>query len=98
MFPIFILILSCATMSFNSTTNLVYTTDHAYNVPTCVSDIKVMRSEEEVLNYIDKQLYPQPSRIIRIDKKGEQEMHISPVYETKERVVEERIIKGYKLK
>lgn len=79
--------------------------------PTCVSEIKVLKSEAEVVDYMNARVgkdiggglwaypanHPEPSRIYRYDKAGLKEIKLDPVYDVKQKTVEERILKGYRM-
>ena len=116
MTAIFILLFACSTWS-----NVILT-DTGINItqgwrlvdehPTCVSEIRIMKSEAEVLDYMNAMVgkdigggmrvypgnHPKPDRIYRYDKAGLKEIELAPIYDVKQKTVEERILKGYQIK
>ena len=109
MTSIFILIFACSTMSDVSLTHNTQAMYTINNYPSCVSEIKVLKSEAEVLDYMNSTVRKEisvnfftagertPSQIYRYDKNGLKEFRIDPVYDVKQKTVEERTLKGYRM-
>lgn len=111
---IFILLFACSTWSNITLTDSGMGITQGWRLvdehPTCVSEIKVLKSEDEVLDYMNSTIGKEltvnlftvgertPSRIYRYDKTGLKEVKVDPVYDVKQKTVEEKTLKGYQIK
>lgn len=120
---LFILVFACSTYSNISLTldnrtmdikGSIGTVAHYELPPTCTSEVKIVKTEFEVLGYFTNPKYKtdnsfygaiilnQPDKIYRLDTKtGEmKQVEVKPIVEVKKKMVEqeEKIIKGYEIK
>ena len=106
---LFILVFACTTWSSNYLTNDAaingyWDQQKEFTLPTCTSEIEIVKSEKELLAlYSSNKIYfRSPSKIYRLDlKTGEMKsVSVIPIIERKKKMVEqeEQTIKGYEIK